>query len=92
MKCFMHLAVMSPQWLKLKLYSSGNSSCASWVVLALQQAFSFHGAHCEGQEAQEEEENEDGEKGRGEREKREETCEEVKKGGGGENRGVEGGE
>lgn len=68
MKCFMHLDVMSPQWLNSKLYRSGNSSCASSVVLALQQAFSFHGAHCEGQEAQEEE-NEDGERGRGEREK-----------------------
>lgn len=57
MKCFRHLDVMSPQWLKLKLYRSGNSSWASSVVLALQQAFSFHGEHCEGEEAQEAEED-----------------------------------
>lgn len=53
MKCFIHLVVMSPQWSKLKLYRVEFSSWASSVVLALQQALAFQGAHCEDEEEEE---------------------------------------
>ena len=46
MKWRLHLGGISPQWFQLKLYRLDWSLWASELVLAVQQALSFQGAHC----------------------------------------------
>lgn len=45
MKWLLHLSGISPQWFQLKLYRLDWSLWASKLVLAVQQALSFQGAH-----------------------------------------------
>lgn len=46
MKWRLHLGGITPQWFQLKLYRLDWSLWASELVLAVQQALSFQGAHC----------------------------------------------
>lgn len=45
MKWRLHLGGITPQWFQLKLYRLDWSLWASKLVLAVQQALSFQGAH-----------------------------------------------